>query len=879
MINAMREAGIDPPDTLIDDGKLRRYAGSGDKPQNKKNWYVLYLVENGIQAGSFGRWVGDSNGAIKWCNKSAIEFTPEEKATYAKRQADLRRKQAEDRKQASEECMLKCATLWSAAASATDDHPYLQRKQVKAHGLKMMGDALLVPIRSLKGELKGLQFIKPDSSKIFKTGVDYTASVHMIGKPVDNTLIITEGYATAASIHQATGHAVLIAFVAGNLKAVAEAAKAKQPTWTLILAGDDDRWAKEPKEDGSIVYHEVPCELNGGKRINTGRVKAEEAARSAGVAVRFPRFTDTSSHPTDFNDLHNLVNLDAVRVCIFPPPIEEYNPDHAPDPEHEPDPYDGEKTPNPFHNLPFKLLGYDHGDYFYLPHGTRQVKVLRAPEHTKSHLMELAPLQRWEMSDFNGGKNGGMDVDKAANAMIQTNQALGVYDSNKLRGRGAWFDADRSVVHVGNQLIVNGSPIKIDQLDSEFIYERSIKMKFDIGKDTLPNKEAIKIEKLCDALPWQRGDISGKLLAGWCALSAICGALSWRPHIQLTGGAGCGKSWIIDNIVRPIAGPGALIVLGSTSEAGIRQTLGADARPVIFDEAEGEDQKAHTRMQQIFELARQASTESGGSIYKGTMGGTAQAFRIRSMFCFASIGISQTQQADQSRISVLTLKSKNDGGKHFQEVIVPLWKEIVTDEFCSALRARMVKTIPVIVQNALIFSDAVGFVMENKRAGDQIGGLLAGDWALRSTGVINAADAKRFVESIDWTEHKITQEQSDEQRCLAAMLEHLVRMPNTDNVSIAELIRTVSSTILIDETCPAQTALKNHGFKVVQGGFCIANQHGELKKIMERTTWPANWAQIIGRLPGAVTPDKPTWFSGGAVRTKMLPLSYVLEGA
>ncbi len=879
MINAMREAGLDAPDTLLDDGKLHRYAGPSDKPQNKKNWYILYPADNGLQSGAFGRWVGNSNGAIKWCSRDTKELTDEEKKEYRKRQEDLRRRQAEDRKQAAEECVEKCKTIWSAAAPATDDHLYLQRKQVKAFGLRLMGDALLVPIKSLKNELRGLQFIKPDGTKVFKTGVDISGAVHMIGKPVDNTLIITEGYATGASIHQATGHAVLIAFVAGNLKAVAEAARAKRPDWNYIIAGDDDRWAKETKEDGSIVYHEVPCELNGGKRINTGRVKAEEAACSITAAVRFPRFVDTSSHPTDFNDLYNLVNLDAVRVCLFPPPMEEYNPDYEPCPEDFIDPYDCDKAPNPFHSLPFKLLGYNHGDYFYLPHGTRQVKVLRAPEHTRSHLMELAPLQRWEASDFNGGKNGGMDVDKAANAMIQINQSIGVYDSNKIRGRGAWFDADRSVVHVGNELIVNGSPVKIEKLDSEFIYERSIKMKFDIGKDTLPNREAIKLEKLCDALSWQRGDISGKLLAGWCALSAICGALSWRPHIQITGGAGCGKSWIIDNIVRPVSGPGALIVQGATSEAGIRQALGADARPVIFDEAEGEDQKAHQRMQQILELARQASSESGGSIYKGTMGGRAQAFRIRSMFCFASIGISQTQQADQSRISVLTLRNKNDGGKHFQEVIIPLWKDTITDDFCSALRARMVKNIPVIVQNALIFSDAVGLVMENKRAGDQIGAMLAGDWALRSTGVINKDDAMRFVQSIDWTEHKITQEQTDELRCLAAMLEHLVRMPSGDNVSIAELIRTVSATMFIDENSPAQTALKNHGFRVVQGGFCIANQHGELKKIMERTTWPANWAQIIGRLPGAVTSDKPTWFSGGAVRTKMLPLSYVTEGA
>lgn len=315
---AMSSAGIEPPDSLTDDGNLHRYAGPHDKATNKKNWYVLYEPDkNGLQAGAFGRWVGDSNGAVKWCNRDAAEFTEEEKKEYKKRQDDLRCKQAEDRKQAAAECSEKCKTLWASAQPASDDHPYLVRKQVKAFGLKQLGDQLLVPIMTLKGELKGLQFISPDGSKVFKTGTDYSGALHMIGKPVDNTLIITEGYATGASIHMATGHAVLVAFVAGNLKAVAEAARGKQPSWEIIIAADNDQWAKEYDEAGNVIaYHIVPCELNGGKRINTGRIKAEEAAKAVKASCVLPFFRDESTHPTDFNDLHTLEGLDAVRLQV-----------------------------------------------------------------------------------------------------------------------------------------------------------------------------------------------------------------------------------------------------------------------------------------------------------------------------------------------------------------------------------------------------------------------------------------------------------------------------------------------------------------------------------------------------------------------------------
>ena len=79
-------------------------------------------------------------------------------------------------------------------------------------------------------------------------------------------------------------------------------------------------------------------------------------------------------------------------------------------------------------------------------------------------------------------------------------------------------------------------------------------------------------------------------------------------------------------------------VLGQTTEAGIRQELRADALAVIFDEAEEDGEAARRRIQAVLALARQASSESGARTLKGTVHGGALQFRIRSMFCMASIG-------------------------------------------------------------------------------------------------------------------------------------------------------------------------------------------------------------------------------------------------
>ena len=51
--DAIRSAGLEPPDIIVADGKLRRFASNG-KRGDDAGWYVLY--GDGIPAGSFGDW-------------------------------------------------------------------------------------------------------------------------------------------------------------------------------------------------------------------------------------------------------------------------------------------------------------------------------------------------------------------------------------------------------------------------------------------------------------------------------------------------------------------------------------------------------------------------------------------------------------------------------------------------------------------------------------------------------------------------------------------------------------------------------------------------------------------------------------------------------
>lgn len=106
---------------------------------------------------------------------------------------------------------------------------------------------------------------------------------------------IAEGYATAASIHEATGHPVVVAFNAGNLAAVTRALRQTYPHARLIVCADDD--------------FETPG--------NPGLALASAAARQSSARVSVPTFgAGRLAGETDFNDLHRTQGLDAVRAAL-----------------------------------------------------------------------------------------------------------------------------------------------------------------------------------------------------------------------------------------------------------------------------------------------------------------------------------------------------------------------------------------------------------------------------------------------------------------------------------------------------------------------------------------------------------------------------------
>lgn len=186
---------------------------------------------------------------------------------------------------------------------------------------------------------------------------------------------------------------------------------------------------------------------------------------------------------------------------------------------------------------PYTPLGYDHGTFYYLSHAARQVIALSTSAHTINNLLQLADLNYWESMYPNGGK---VPVDKAANYLFAKCYAKGIYDPAKIRGRGAWWDDGRSVMHAGDRLIVDGKWTEIPAFQTKYLYEASKPIDIDVG-NPLTVSEATKFGVFLGKLSWAE-PTAARLAAGWCVCALIAGALQWHPHLWIVAKAGSGKA-------------------------------------------------------------------------------------------------------------------------------------------------------------------------------------------------------------------------------------------------------------------------------------------------------------------------------------------------
>ena len=544
-----------------------------------------------------------------------------------------------------------------------------------------------------------------------------------------------------------------------------------------------------------------------------------------------------------------------------------------PEPEPEPDPAPAPEPIDLPSGAPFVCLGFSEGTYYYQPGSTGQVISLSRSSHTGTNLLSLAPLSFWEA--LYPSKTG-VNWLAAASSLFERQAAAGIFSADRIRGRGAWWDDGRSVLHLGDRLLIDGAMQPITKTArSRFHYQRLLSIDLPDQLDPLSDQQGLEIIDIASRFHWEV-PASGLLLAGWVALAPICGALQWRPHVWLTASAGSGKSAILDRVVGALLESMALFPEGNTTEAFIRQQLRADAIPVVFDEAESNEKADRQRIQSILSLARVSSSSGRGVIGKGGADGNAQSFTIRSMFLLCSISTALKQGADQSRFAQLTLRNpsfmpKPERVAHWSALDADITR-LCTPELGHRMLLRMVRQIPIIRDSVAVFRRAAAERFDSQREGDQYGTLLAGAWSLANSRPATIEDAYQLIDTNNWDAYR-EQAEADEERCLQHILQHPMRieLEHTDVTGGKVFSRVSTATRTVWELVEAMNGsseskdltadtaephLGRIGIRVMDDRLVIANTALGLQRILADTPWAHSWPTVLARLPGATKAGK-----------------------
>ena len=294
-------------------GRLTRCKVEGDR--ERRGWYMLHelALSSGdvVLVGSYGVWRGNENNTQR-IDLQKRELSKEQRESLRKRLAEDRRRAERERKAAGARAAARAAKVWSKCLP-TGDSEYLGRKGVGGHGVRYSpSGAMVIPMLDLAGTIHGLQIIRGKSlaqsarrpeKEFWPAGLVKKGHFHLIGTPT-NIVLVGEGYATCATLHEATGFPVAVAYDAGNLAPVASALHKRYPLARILVCADDDAFT--PGNPGVTAASAAALESAGAMIVPRF---ADEDARAAA-------FEQKSQKLSDFNDLHQLEGLHVVRTQV-----------------------------------------------------------------------------------------------------------------------------------------------------------------------------------------------------------------------------------------------------------------------------------------------------------------------------------------------------------------------------------------------------------------------------------------------------------------------------------------------------------------------------------------------------------------------------------
>jgi putative DNA primase/helicase len=258
-------------------------------------------------------------------------------------------------------------------------------------------------------------------------------------------------------------------------------------------------------------------------------------------------------------------------------------------------------------------------------------------------------------------------------------------------------------------------------------------------------------------------------------------------------------------------------------------------------------------------MIRQSSTDSTSVVARGTIGGKALNFNVRSMFCLSSIGVNLSRQADIDRITRLDMTRNTPSQWDCLEGELDAIEDDTT--LNRRIFARAISLLPVIAQSVKVFSRVAGQALGRQRDGDQFGTLMAGAWCLTNDAVPSECEAMKSLSQYDLSAFGAgdSDDYDDSQAALDVVLGAVVSngLPAGIRATVAQLIDYAVNGVQTDHgvtPSEAANALAMHGIRQAPRGrkmILFAKNHQELEGLVRNTDFEVALTDRLGRLSGA----------------------------
>lgn len=295
-IAAMREKIAIEPARAADikaDGQDHYFDIAGDK-KSKRGGYCLTIAPDGFAFGNFRDFRNGESGS--WHSAEGKKLDDATRKEFALRLKNAEREKAARQKKLWNEAAQMAVEYIGESLPATGEHPYLKRKCVSAvSGLMVDFDGRLVMPLSQGGKVWTYQTIAADGFKCNQENGRKQGSYFILDGRGD-AVLVAEGYATAASVHEATGFRTYCTLDAGNMRACADEIRRNEGAEVIYFCADNDTETRNAK----------------GEPFNVGLHYAEQAAVKVGGFVLLPPI-----EKADWNDYANAVGFDKFRNEIL----------------------------------------------------------------------------------------------------------------------------------------------------------------------------------------------------------------------------------------------------------------------------------------------------------------------------------------------------------------------------------------------------------------------------------------------------------------------------------------------------------------------------------------------------------------------------------